>query len=87
MIYRQTLLLTFFAIACDSCCISLTALQGLSKGVVELAGENVPAVQVNDLGAATAERIERQDDDIFLLQNSLVEVGTLVQAMDADQNA
>ena len=54
---------------------------------MELAGENVPAVQVNDLGAATAERIERQDDDIFLLQNSLVEVGTLVQAMDADQNA
>ena len=43
-------------------------------------------VQVNNLGAATAERMERQDDDIFLLQKSLVEVGTAVQALDADQD-
>lgn len=43
-------------------------------------------MQVNDLGAATAERIERQDDDIFLLQKSLVEVGSAVQALDADRN-
>ena len=43
-------------------------------------------MQVNDLGAATAERIERQDDDILLLQNSLVEVGSAVQALDADRN-
>ena len=44
-------------------------------------------MQVNDLGVASAERMERQDDDILLLQNSLVEVGTVVQALDASQTA
>ena len=44
-------------------------------------------MQVDDLGAATAERMERQDEDITLLQNSLVEVGTVVQAMDANHTA
>ena len=44
-------------------------------------------MQVNDLGAASAERMERQDDDILLLQNSLVEVGTVVQALDAGRDA
>lgn len=36
-------------------------------------------MQVDDLGAATAERMERQDGDILLLQDSVVEIGTVVQ--------
>lgn len=36
-------------------------------------------MQVDDLGVATAERMERQDDDILLLQDSVVEIGTVVQ--------
>ena len=38
-------------------------------------------VQVDDLGAATAERMERQDGDILLLQDSVVEIGTVVQTL------
>ena len=54
---------------------------------MEVAGRRIGVVQVDDLGAATAERIERQDEDIYLLQNSVVEVGTVVQALEAGQDA
>ena len=52
----------------------------VSPGVLKLDRlKGKSCVQVDDLGVATAERMERQDDDILLLQDSVVEIGTAVQ--------
>ena len=52
----------------------------VSPGVLRLDRlKGKTCVQVDDLGAATAERMERQDGDILLLQDSVLEIGTAVQ--------